>query len=120
MHLRLEQLSTVHDINPISRDAALFFFNGFSRTLRFFSRRDRIRGIIAFFGGVVLVMFRWPVFGMIGQLYGLVYLFGQFFPIAAASMRDVPVVGQVFRVPAVERFFQSFGGGGASSRRAPV
>jgi hypothetical protein len=65
-------------------------------------------------------MFRWPVFGMIGQLYGLVYLFGQFFPIAAASMRDTPVIGQVFRLPVVERFFQSFGAGGASSRRAPV
>mmetsp|Transcript_28161 Transcript_28161/g.51290 ORF Transcript_28161/g.51290 Transcript_28161/m.51290 type:complete len:148 (-) Transcript_28161:290-733(-) len=106
--------------------AGLTLTIGFSRTLRFFSRRDRIRGIIAFFGGVALVMFRWPVigrrpvFGMIGQVYGLVYLFGQFFPIAAASMKDVPVVGQVFRLPAVERFFQSFGGGGASSRRAPV
>uniref|UniRef100_A0A7S2EYM6 Vesicle transport protein n=1 Tax=Trieres chinensis TaxID=1514140 RepID=A0A7S2EYM6_TRICV len=91
---------------------------GVSRTIRFFSRRDRIRGIVAFFGGIFLVMCRWPIFGMILQLYGFVYLFGQFFPIAAASMRDTPVIGSVFSLPAVERFFQNFGGG--NNRRAPV
>jgi len=45
---------------------------GASRTLRFFSRKDRIRGIIAFFGGVMLVLFRWPIIGMILQVYGLI------------------------------------------------
>lgn len=55
------------------------------------------------------------------QVYGLVYLFGQFFPIAAASLKDVPVVGSIFRMPSVERFFSSFAGGGArDGRRAPV
>mmetsp|Transcript_1599 Transcript_1599/g.4653 ORF Transcript_1599/g.4653 Transcript_1599/m.4653 type:complete len:142 (-) Transcript_1599:477-902(-) len=93
---------------------------GVSRTVRFFSRKDRIRGIAAFFGGIFLVMCRWPVFGMMFQLYGFVYLFGQFFPIAAASMKDTPVIGVVFQQPAVEQFFASFGGGGSGSRRAPV
>ena len=93
---------------------------GVSRTVRFFSRKDRIRGIAAFFGGIFLVMCRWPVFGMMLQLYGFVYLFGQFFPIAAASMKDMPVIGVVFQQPAVEQFFASFGGGGGSCLRAPV
>ena len=92
---------------------------GASRTARFFSRRDRIRGIAAFFGGVLLVLLRWPMFGMIAQIYGLVYLFGQFFPIAAASLKDAPVIGSLFRQPSVERFFSSFGSSG-DSRRAPV
>lgn len=92
--------------------------SGPSRTLRFFSRQDRLRGIISFFGGVVLVMLRWPIIGMICQLYGLVYLFGQFFPIAAQSMQDFPVIGDILRMPAVANFFESFGGG--NSRRAPV
>ena len=91
---------------------------GFSRTARFFSRKDRIRGIVSFFGGIFLVMIRWPVIGMICQLYGLVYLFGQFFPIAAQSLQDTPVIGDLLRVPAVENFFASFGGGG--NRRVPV
>ena len=56
--------------------------------------------------------------GMLSQLYGLVYLFGQFFPIAAASLRDTPVIGSLFRIPAIESFFQNFGGG--SNRRAAL
>ncbi len=91
---------------------------GVSRTIRFFSRPDRMQGIVAFFGGVFLVLMRWPIFGMILQFYGLVYLFGQFFPIAAQSMRDTPVIGEIFKIPAIERFFASFGG--SQSRRAPV
>lgn len=82
---------------------------GPSRTMRFFSRQDRMRGNIAFFGGVLLVMFRWPIIGMICQCYGLIYLFGQFFPIAANAMREMPVVGSIFRMPSVERFFENFG-----------
>ena len=94
---------------------------GTSRTVRFFSRRDRLRGILAFFGGVFLVMIRRPMLGMASQAYGLVYLFGQFLPIAAQGLRDVPVVGAAFRHPAVERFVSGFGGrGGGGDRRAPV
>lgn len=92
---------------------------GVSRTIRFFSRPDRMRGIIAFFSGVLLVLIRWPIVGMILQVYGLIYLFGQFFPIAAQSMRDTPVIGEIFRIPVVERFFASFGGSN-KNRRAPV
>ena len=66
-----------------------------------------------------MVMMRHGVIGMILQVYGLVYLFGQFFPIAAQSLRDVPVIGAVFRMESVERFFSGFGGGGGD-RRAPV
>lgn len=91
---------------------------GVSRTMRFFLRPDRMQGIIAFFGGIFLVFIRWPIVGMIAQVYGLIYLFGQFFPIAAESMKDTPVIGQVFRLPVVEQFFSSFGGG--RNRRAPV
>jgi hypothetical protein len=91
---------------------------GPSRTFRFFSRKDRLRGIISFFGGILLVMVRWPVLGMICQLYGIVYLFGQFFPIAAQSMQETPIIGDILRIPAIENFFASFGG--ASNRRAPV
>jgi hypothetical protein len=88
---------------------------GISRTLRFFTRKERLRGIIAFFGGVFLVMCKWGMFGMICQVYGLIYLFGQFFPIIAASGRNIPVVGKIFEIRAVERFFATFGG---SSRRS--
>mmetsp|Transcript_1568 Transcript_1568/g.3284 ORF Transcript_1568/g.3284 Transcript_1568/m.3284 type:complete len:140 (-) Transcript_1568:362-781(-) len=91
---------------------------GPSRTLRFFSRRDRIRGIICFFGGICLVMMRWGMIGMILQFYGLVYLFGQFFPIISQSMQDTPIIGDFLKMQFVEDFFANFGGG--NTRRAPV
>ncbi|CAB9527420.1 Vesicle transport protein GOT1B [Seminavis robusta] len=93
---------------------------GVSRTVRFFSRPDRARGIISFFLGIILVMIRWPIVGMILQLYGLIYLFGQFFPIAAQSMRDTPVIGDLLKMPAVERFFEGLSRSSNSGRRAPV
>jgi len=91
---------------------------GVSRTIRFFSRRDRMRGIVAFFGGIALVMCKWGMIGIILQLYGIVYLFGQFFPIVAQSLKSAPVIGSVFDNPAVERFLGNFGsvGSGGSSR----
>lgn len=75
-------------------------------------------GIISFFGGVFLVFMRWGMIGMICQVYGLVYLFGQFFPIISQSMQDTPIIGDVLKMPSVENFFASFGGG--NTRRAPV
>jgi len=80
---------------------------GPARTVRFFSRRDRLRGIISFFSGIALVMIRWPIVGMILQLYGIVYLFGQFFPIAINAAKGVPVVGKIFENQAVEGFFNT-------------
>lgn len=93
---------------------------GVSRTIRFFTRKDRLRGIIAFFGGIFLVMCRWGMVGMILQLYGIVYLFGQFLPIAAQSLQNAPVIGSIFRSPAVDRFFNSFGKSGLPTRISPV
>jgi len=91
---------------------------GPSRTFRFFTRMDRIRGIISFFGGIVLVLMRWGMVGMICQLYGMVYLFGQFLPIISQSLQGTPIIGDILKIPTVENFFSRFGGGG--DRRAPV
>lgn len=55
---------------------------------------------------------------MICQLYGIIYLFGQFFPIIGASLGDAPVIGSIFKIESVERFFSNFGG--SNNRRAPV
>lgn len=82
---------------------------GLSRTIRFFSRKDRLRGIATFVGGIFLVMCRWGMIGMILQVYGIINLFGQFFPIAAESMKALPVIGNIFSLPSVDKFFKSFG-----------
>mmetsp|Transcript_8654 Transcript_8654/g.24881 ORF Transcript_8654/g.24881 Transcript_8654/m.24881 type:complete len:142 (-) Transcript_8654:425-850(-) len=93
---------------------------GVSRTMRFFAKPDRLRGMISFFGGIVLVLIRWPIIGMMCQLYGLIYLFGQFFPIVAQSLENIPVVGEILRMPSIENFFANFGKSSQADRRAPV
>lgn len=49
------------------------FMIGFRKTLSFFDPRERpgkVRGILCFFGGIILVLFRWPIVGMIVELFG--------------------------------------------------
>jgi hypothetical protein len=61
------------------------------------------------------------MFGMILQLYGIVYLFGQFFPIVLQSLQNAPVIGSVFRSPKVDRFFNKVStSGGLPTRVSPV
>lgn len=60
---------------------------------------------------------------MMCQFYGLIYLFGQFLPIAADSMKSTPVIGDILSHPAVERVLGTLSGAAATSapsRRPPV
>ena len=58
---------------------------------------------------------------MILQLYGIVYLFGQFFPIVLQSLQNAPVIGSVFRSAKVDRFINKVStSGGLPTRVSPV
>ena len=48
---------------------------GLERTFRFFFQWHKARGSGAFFGGIVIVLFGWPIIGMCVELYGFVVLF---------------------------------------------
>uniref|UniRef100_K3X7C2 Vesicle transport protein n=1 Tax=Globisporangium ultimum (strain ATCC 200006 / CBS 805.95 / DAOM BR144) TaxID=431595 RepID=K3X7C2_GLOUD len=74
---------------------------GLTRTIRFFTRKERWRGIVCFLGGIVLVMLRYPIIGMIIQSFGFLNLFGSFFPVAVAFLRQTPVVGSVLNLPVI-------------------
>nr|CCA26423.1 vesicle transporter GOT1Blike protein putative [Albugo laibachii Nc14] len=74
---------------------------GFQRTIRFFTRRERWRGILCFLGGIILVMLRWPVVGMVLQSFGFLNLFGSFFPVAVAFMRQMPILGTILNLPGI-------------------
>jgi hypothetical protein len=63
-------------------------------------------------------MLHWAMIGVILQLYGIVYLFGQFFPIAANAMRNAPIIGAIFRNPAVEEAIDRFGSSSLPRRNA--
>ncbi|XJO73027.1 hypothetical protein BDV3_004069 [Batrachochytrium dendrobatidis] len=52
---------------------------GFTKTIAFFSRSEKIRGTVCFFLGIVLVFIKWPFVGVCIELFGFINLFGQVF-----------------------------------------
>ena len=83
---------------------------GFSRTLKFFNPwkkgTEKLKGIICFFCGILLVLFGWPMIGILVEAYvllhitrkptidkhtqnryGIFKLFGSFFPIMIKSIQ---------------------------------
>lgn len=62
---------------------------GVSRTVRFFTKRERVRGTICLGFGMLLVLFRWPLFGMVLETAGIVNLFRAFVPIIASYLPDL-------------------------------
>ncbi|DAZ95994.1 TPA: hypothetical protein N0F65_009295 [Lagenidium giganteum] len=87
---------------------------GLSRTIRFFTRKERWRGIVCFLGGIFLVLVRWPIIGMIIQTFGFLNLFGSFFPVAVAFLRQTPVIGTFLNLPVVSDIVDRLAG---SSKR---
>jgi len=72
---------------------------GFKKTLIFFKRPAKLRGTICFLGGISLVLIGWPVVGMVVEVFGILNLFGNFFPIILSLLRNMPVIGPVLQHP---------------------
>ena len=66
---------------------------GPSKTALFFARKQKLKGTAAFFGGLALILLRWPLIGFLVELYGIMVLFGDFLGTIAGFARNVPVVG---------------------------
>ncbi|EMR62035.1 hypothetical protein MGN70_009914 [Eutypa lata] len=66
---------------------------GPQKTLLFFARKQKAKGTAAFFGGLLLILLRWPLIGFCIELYGILVLFGDFLGTIAAFARNLPVVG---------------------------
>ena len=98
------------------------FLIGLKKTADFFNplkRRDRVRGILCFFGGIALVFFmRWSVLGMAVEFVGIADMFGNFLPSVVDSLRLLPVVGPLARSAPVTWLVDKIRG--ASKKRPPV
>merc|ERR1711971_1315402 len=58
--------------------SGLAFVIGLERTFRFFFQYHKIKGSTAFFGGIFVVLFGYPLIGMIIEAYGFIVLFSGF------------------------------------------
>lgn len=83
---------------------------GPARTVAFFWRPGKKRGTICFALGIVMVLFGWTFFGMIIELFGILNLFGNFFPIVLSGLRSTPIIGPILNLPVVSRLLDRFVG----------
>ena len=55
--------------------SGLAFVIGLERTFRFFFQWHKVKGSVAFFGGILVVLLGYPLVGMLVECYGFFVLF---------------------------------------------
>lgn len=60
---------------------------GTQRTFVFFARRQKWKGSLAFWTGILLILMRWTFIGFAVECYGIFSLFGEFFKQVGHSAR---------------------------------
>ncbi|CAG8437253.1 12181_t:CDS:2 [Funneliformis caledonium] len=85
---------------------------GFKKTIIFFfARKDKIRGTIFFFGGIILLVFvKMPFLGMIVEFFGFLNLFGDFFPVIIRFSRQLPIIGTILCAPYISNVVDKLAG----------
>eukprot|EP01098_Paradermamoeba_levis_P012116 TRINITY_DN5239_c0_g1_i1.p1 TRINITY_DN5239_c0_g1~~TRINITY_DN5239_c0_g1_i1.p1 ORF type:complete len:140 (-),score=29.48 TRINITY_DN5239_c0_g1_i1:73-492(-) len=76
---------------------------GFRKTFRFFFQQRKIKGTICFLGGILLVIAGWTIIGIVVESFGFINLFGDFFPVALAFLRRLPVIGHLLNLPGIKQ-----------------
>ncbi|EDV20200.1 uncharacterized protein TRIADDRAFT_61346 [Trichoplax adhaerens] len=66
---------------------------GLARTYSFFFQRHKMKGTVCFFLGIVIVIFGWPVVGMVIE--------AGFLPVVINFLRRVPIVGTFLNLPGI-------------------
>ncbi|CAB60676.1 Protein transport protein got1 [Schizosaccharomyces pombe] len=70
-----------------------FMIAGFSKSVSFFLRKDRMLGSISFFSGLLLTLFHFPIIGFFVECLGFFNLFKVFYPLIISFLRTVPYIG---------------------------
>jgi len=66
---------------------------GPSRTVGYFVRPEKFRATACLAFGIFLVFVGWPIFGIAFEVFGLLNLFGNMFPMVMAIAKNMPVIG---------------------------
>lgn len=90
--------------------AGITLIIGYQKTFYFFTRKQKIRGSICFFIGLMLVFCKRTFFGALVEAFGIVNLFGDFFPVVTNFLRSLPVIGPVFRAPLISQILDKISG----------
>lgn len=86
--------------------SGLVFVIGFRRTFTFFFQRQKMKGSSFFLGGVLIVLMRWPLLGMLLEAYGFITLFRSAWTHTAQSMPPASTIaGLTEPFVSVQEFF---------------
>ncbi|KAH7573386.1 hypothetical protein JRO89_XS03G0136600 [Xanthoceras sorbifolium] len=77
---------------------------GWYSTWKLFTDRSNYKGSGCFLLGLFFIFVRWPVVGIIVELYGCIALFGGFWPTVKAFLGQIPVLGWIIQYPLMVRF----------------
>ncbi|KAI9015244.1 vesicle transport protein [Phycomyces nitens] len=77
---------------------------GPKNTVVFFTRREKLRGSACLLGGIFLVLIKFPFFGFLLEVFGILNLFGDFFPVVFGFLKRLPVIGPILSQPFLSRF----------------
>jgi hypothetical protein len=66
---------------------------GPGRTMGYFFQPKKARATGCLALGIILVFFGHPVLGIVLEMFGLLNLFGNMFPVALAVLKTMPVIG---------------------------
>ena len=89
---------------------------GFQRTVKFFiKKKSNYKGTISFFLGFLLLLYGWPLIGMILEFYGFFMLFADFIPTAIVFMRRIPFLSTLLNMPGVKNVLNRVAPGGGAN-----
>lgn len=77
--------------------AGIPMFLGPTRVIGYFGQAHRWRASACLAMGIFLVFIGWPVFGMALEVFGVLNLFGNMFPLVKMFMKQMPVVGNAMK-----------------------
>ncbi|PQM42722.1 vesicle transport protein GOT1 [Prunus yedoensis var. nudiflora] len=70
---------------------------GFRSTWNLITSKANIKGSASFLLGLFFLFVRWPIVGIILEIYGCLVLFGRFWPSVKAFLYEVPMLGWIIR-----------------------
>ncbi|XP_048467844.1 vesicle transport protein GOT1B-like [Rhincodon typus] len=93
--------------------SGLPFIIGLQNTFQFFVQRQKLKGSSFFLAGILLVLLRWPMLGMLCESYGCFLLFKGTLPVVSELLSKIPVLGLIFTFPGLSMVLKRLREGGS-------
>ncbi|KAK9288566.1 hypothetical protein L1049_017025 [Liquidambar formosana] len=72
---------------------------GWRSTWLLFTSRANYKGSVSFLLGLFLIFVRWPIVGILLEIYACFVLFGGFWPSVKVFLYQIPVLGWILQYP---------------------